>query len=121
MTKILKVYSSDFSSIFCYTGEGGGIFLSDHGKKGGFGQAYPQQMAPASFHGLEKQAQINNPHSHPVPFPTNYSNPYVGGPSYPATAGPSYQPPRTHPPPVHHCRHHSQMLVIIPRYIAGYN
>jgi len=56
-------------------------------------------MAPASFNGPHKQAQSNVPYSHPVPFPTDYSNPYVGGPSYPAASGPSYQPPRTPPPP----------------------
>lgn len=78
---------------------GGGITLLDHGNKGGYGQAYQQQMGPGSFQRPEKQAQTNVPYSHPVPFPTNFSNPYVGGPSYPAAAGPSYQPPRTPPPP----------------------
>ncbi|KAJ1431728.1 C2 domain [Sesbania bispinosa] len=82
-------------------GNGEGIVLLDHGNNGGFGKPYPnpQQMAPGSFNWPEKQAQTNVPYSHPVPFPTNYSNPYVGGPSYPAAAGPSYQPHRAPPPP----------------------
>lgn len=65
----------------------------------GLGQAYPQQVPLASFQRPEKQAQTNVPYSHPMPFPTNYSNPTVGGPSYPSVAGPSYHPPRAPPPP----------------------
>ena len=34
-----------------------------------------------------------------MPIPTNYSNPYVGGPNYPAASGTSYQPLRTPPSP----------------------
>ncbi|KAG4954915.1 BON1-associated protein 2 [Glycine soja] len=87
-------------------GDGGGIVLLDYGNNStihlttgtGFGQPYPQQKAQASFHGPQKQAQTNVPHSHPVPFPADYAtNPYVGGPSY-APAGPSYPPPRTTTP-----------------------
>lgn len=55
-------------------------------------------MDPNSFQGPEKQAQTNVPYSHPMPFPTNYSNQYVGGPSYTAATGPSYQPTRAPPP-----------------------
>ncbi|CAI8585765.1 unnamed protein product [Vicia faba] len=82
--------------------EGGGIMLLDNGgNKGGNGQRYHRQMDPASFNAPFKQAQTNVPYSHPMPFPSNYSNPYVGGPTYPAAtgAGPSYQPLRTPPPP----------------------
>lgn len=85
-----------------YVGNDEGIVLLDRGNKpthGGFGQGYPQQLAPASFYGPEKHAQTSAPYTHPVPFPANYSNPYVGGSSYPAAAGPSYQPPRGPPPP----------------------
>ncbi|KAK7301031.1 hypothetical protein RJT34_11886 [Clitoria ternatea] len=88
-------------------GNEGGIML-DYGNSNstthlntgsnGTGQAYPQQMAQASFQGPGKQAQTNVPYSHPVPFPANYANPYVGGPSYPAATGPTYPPPRTIPP-----------------------
>ncbi|XP_061339218.1 uncharacterized protein LOC133285916 [Gastrolobium bilobum] len=83
-----------------HPGNGGGIVLLDRGNSTqltpdiGFGQPYQQQMAKPSFHGPEKHPQTTVSYSHPVPFPTNYSNPYVGGPSYPAATGPSYQPPR---------------------------
>ncbi|XP_027333701.1 uncharacterized protein LOC113848411 [Abrus precatorius] len=78
-------------------GDGGGIVLLDRGNSthlttgGGFGQGYSNQMGQGSFHGPQKQAQNNVPYSHPVPFPADYANPYVGGPSY--------QPPRRSPPP----------------------
>jgi hypothetical protein len=74
----------------CHAGKyGGGIELLD---KGGIGQSYHQQMDQASFNEPHKQPQTNVPYSHPMPFTPNYSNPYVGGPSYPSAAGPSYQP-----------------------------
>ncbi|TKY56396.1 BON1-associated protein 2 [Spatholobus suberectus] len=87
-------------------GDEGGVVLLDHGNNnhlstgGGFGQAYPQQKDSRLIPWPGKQPQTSVPYSHPVPFPADYANPpYVGGPSYPAAAGPSYQPPRTTPPP----------------------
>jgi len=50
-------------------------------------------MDPASFNGPHKQAQVNVPYSHPAPIPSNYSNPDVGGPNYPAASGPRTPPP----------------------------
>ncbi|MED6158653.1 hypothetical protein PIB30_034710 [Stylosanthes scabra] len=90
-----------------HLGNDEGIVLQDHGYKpnlvtnGGFGQGYPQQHIPQSFHGSHKQAQTSVPSAQQVPFPSNYSNPYGVGPSYPASAGPSYyQPARGPPPPI---------------------
>lgn len=65
----------------------------------GTAQAYPPKLPLARFQQAEKPSQENFPYSHPTPFPTQYSNSSVGGPSYPSAAGPSYQPPRTPPPP----------------------
>ncbi|OIW02523.1 hypothetical protein TanjilG_12837 [Lupinus angustifolius] len=91
-----------------HQGDGGGIELIDRGNnihlntEGGFGQANMHQLPQSSLHGPQKQQHSNVPYNshHPMQFPTNYSNPYVGGPNYPASAGPSYyQPPRPPPPP----------------------
>lgn len=85
--------------MFDSAGNEGGIFLLDPGSntqmtpEGGLGQAHPQQVPLPPFQRPENQQQPNMPYSHPKPFPTNYSNPYMGGPSYFAAAGPSYQPP----------------------------
>ncbi|CAL0317818.1 unnamed protein product [Lupinus luteus] len=90
-----------------HQGDGGEIDLIDRGNnihlntEGGFGQANMHQLPPSSLHGPQKQQHTNVPYNshHPVPFPTNYSNPYVGGSNYPASAGPTYyQPPRPPPP-----------------------
>lgn len=70
-------------------------------------QTFPTEIPLASFHRPENQVRANSPYAHPVPFPTNYSNPPAAGPSYPPARGPSYppargpsyQPPRTPPPP----------------------
>lgn len=39
-------------------------------------------------------AQGSYTYSHPTPYPPNYRNPSLGGPSYPQASGPIYQPPR---------------------------
>lgn len=65
----------------------------------GSAQDYPAQLPLATFHRPQNQTQPNSPYAHPMPFPTNYSNPSAIGPSYPPAYGPSYQPPRTPPPP----------------------
>ncbi|XP_015877606.3 protein SRC2 homolog [Ziziphus jujuba] len=65
----------------------------------GSSQAYPTPVPIASFQRPEDQIRPNYPYTHPMPFPTNYSNPSSVGPSYPPASGPSYQPPRTPPPP----------------------
>ncbi|XP_061356636.1 uncharacterized protein LOC133301063 [Gastrolobium bilobum] len=66
----------------------------------GLRQAYTQKLPQASIHQPENHVQTNVPDSHSVPFTsTNYSDPYVGEPSYHAATRPSYQPPRTRTPP----------------------
>lgn len=93
-----------------YSGEKEGIQLMDHRlgillpSQDTPPQAYPPQPQP--------QPQPNSPYSHPIPFPTNYSNPspnyplanptnYSNAPpNYPLANGTgSYQLPRTPPPP----------------------
>lgn len=47
----------------------------------------------------ETHPQTISPYTHPIPFPSNYSNLSIGGPSYPPAGPPGYNPPRTPPPP----------------------
>ncbi|KAL5569686.1 hypothetical protein UlMin_026261 [Ulmus minor] len=81
----------------------------------GSAQTFPSEIPLASFNKPANQLRANSPYTHPMPYPTNYSNPSVAGPSYPPARGPSYppssgpsfppargpsyQPPRTPPPP----------------------
>lgn len=62
-------------------------------------QAYPPQRPLAPLGQPQNPPQTNFPYSHPMPFPTNNSNPALGGPSYPSAGGTSYPPPRSPPPP----------------------
>ncbi|EXC21099.1 hypothetical protein L484_017111 [Morus notabilis] len=62
-------------------------------------KTFPTEIPLAPFHRPEYQARANYPYTHPIPFPTNYTNLPAARPSYPPASGPSYQPPRTPPPP----------------------
>lgn len=66
------------------------------------GPALVTQPPPILRHRSENQLPSHSPYTDPMPYPTNYSNPSVGGPSYPPpppAGAPSYPPPRTPPPP----------------------
>ncbi|KAE9608783.1 hypothetical protein Lal_00020047 [Lupinus albus] len=79
-----------------HTGSKEGMVLLDRGSntqlttEGGLEPAYPQHQLQASTHQPENHVQTNIP---------DYSDPYVGEPSYHAAVGPSYQPPRTRTTP----------------------
>lgn len=72
------------------------ITLASHSQDG---PALATQPPPILRHRQENQFPSNSPYTHPMPYPTNYSNPSVGGPGYPPAGAPSYPPPRTPPPP----------------------
>ncbi|XP_059456701.1 uncharacterized protein LOC132186701 [Corylus avellana] len=72
------------------------ITLASHSQDG---PALATQPPPILRHRQENQFPSNSPYTHPMPYPTNYSNPSVGGPRYPPAGAPSYPPPRTPPPP----------------------
>ncbi|KAK9283965.1 hypothetical protein L1049_012223 [Liquidambar formosana] len=81
---------------FQLMGSNSGITLAT---KDGPAQAYPPQLPVAPVRRPDSHPQTNFPYAHPMPFPTNYSNPSVGGPSYLSAGGPSHHRPQTPPPP----------------------
>ncbi|KDP21615.1 hypothetical protein JCGZ_03286 [Jatropha curcas] len=87
-----------------YTGDEGGLVLMDRSNnsalssEGGSGQGYPSELPLVPLRRPENRSS-DSAYTHPMPYPANYSNPSMGGPSYSAAAGPSYHPPRTPPPP----------------------
>lgn len=88
-----------------YSGKEEGFELMDHSSgitlapADASTQAYPPQRPLAPLGQPQNPPQTNFPYSHPMPFPTNNSNPALGGPSYPSAGGTSYPPPRSPPPP----------------------
>ncbi|KAG8651570.1 probable inactive serine/threonine-protein kinase slob2 [Manihot esculenta] len=96
--------SEDGGEPSSYAGNEGEIVLMDHGSnfasssEGGSRQGYQSEIPLAPVRRPENQSSKFS-YALPMPYPTNYSNPPMGGPSYPPAAGPSHHPPRTPPPP----------------------
>ncbi|XP_048140606.1 uncharacterized protein LOC115748211 [Rhodamnia argentea] len=95
-----------------YTGNEGGIVLmgnNNHlidlgnlGSENALAPAFPTGPTPLPLaaHKQQNRQKPEQPYTHPTPFPMNYADHRVGGPSYTPASGPSYRGPflTPHPP-----------------------
>ncbi|XP_030458804.1 protein SRC2 homolog [Syzygium oleosum] len=85
-----------------YTGNEGGIMLMDNnnhhvdlGSENALAPAFPTGPTPLPLaaHKQQNRQKVEQPYTHPTPFPMNYADHRVGGPSYTPASGPSYRGP----------------------------
>ncbi|KAK3407698.1 protein SRC2 homolog [Eucalyptus grandis] len=85
-----------------YTGNEGGIVLMDNnnhhmdlGSENALAPAFPAGPTPLPLaaHKQQNHQKAEQPYTHPAPFPMNYADNRVGGPTYTPASGPSYRGP----------------------------